>query len=302
MSEYLKANEILQKVKKTQHDFDFRSKLQVIDQITKRTQNGRPYLVITLRDISNEIPNVKKWTRNEEEYIQDLKTFEVGNILELNATYNRKYNSAEIAYARKLDSNEFNVEDFVKFPEINVKILIENLYNIISKIQNNKLKHLLEMIFADEEIKKKYIECPSSIIKHHAYKYGNLEHTVGMIKLFEQLVKYYNRNTNLDVDLIYAGIILHDIGKIYEIQLYNGLPKGNSKGILYGHLVCGDHLVSKFIKEIDGFPKDIENKLRHLILSHHGKKEWDSVVEPQFPEAEMLHYLDMIDSRFKLNY
>ena len=123
-----------------------------------------------------------------------------------------------------------------------------------------------------------------------------------MIKLFEQLVKYYNRNTNLDVDLIYAGIILHDIGKIYEIQLYNGLPKGNSKGILYGHLVCGDHLVSKFIKEIDGFPKDIENKLRHLILSHHGKKEWDSVVEPQFPEAEILHYLDMIDSRFKLNY
>jgi len=162
------------------------------------------------------------------------------------------------------------------------------------------LKKLLEEIFNNEDIKDKYFKCPSSIKKHHAYKYGNLEHVVCMIKLFKTLEKFYNRNTNLDVDLIYTGIILHDIGKLYEYTIYNGVPKLIPGSTLYGHLVLGIELVSKFMNAINGFPKDLKNKIRHLILSHHGPKEWGSLVEPQFPEAEFLHYLDMVDSRFKL--
>ena len=123
-----------------------------------------------------------------------------------------------------------------------------------------------------------------------------------MINIFDQMVSYYKRNTLLDVDLIYTGIILHDIGKIFEFDLNNDLPMKSIEGKLYGHLILGDQYVSKVLKGIGKVSKDLENKIRHLILSHHGKIEWNSVVEPQFPEAEILHLLDMIDSRFKLNY
>jgi 3'-5' exoribonuclease len=123
-----------------------------------------------------------------------------------------------------------------------------------------------------------------------------------MINIFDNLVNYYERNTLLDTDLIYTGIILHDIGKIFEFCLNNDLPMKTIEGKLHGHLILGDQFVSKVLKRIDNFPKDLENRIRHLILSHHGKIEWNSVVKPQIPEAEILHLLDMIDSRFKLNY
>ncbi|MFX1525691.1 MAG: HD domain-containing protein, partial [Promethearchaeota archaeon] len=102
--------------------------------------------------------------------------------------------------------------------------------------------------------------------------------------------------------LIYTGILLHDIGKIFEFSLNNDLPMKTADGRLYGHLVLGEKYISRVIEGIQDFPKDLKNKITHMILSHHGKIEWDSVVEPLFPEAELLHLLDMIDSRFKKNY
>ncbi len=302
MGEFLTANEIIIKAKESPSDFNFKTRLFIVKHVKKTTKQGKPYLNITLRDTTGEIPNFIKWTSGEKEFIKVLNEFEIGNILEFSAKFDKKYGSSAIINYRILNSTEYDIKDYVESPKIDGSALYDEITKTISKLHNKKLKELLERVFSDEGIKQKFIECPSSIINHHAYKYGNLEHTVGMIKIFEQLIDYYKRNTLLNVDLIYAGIILHDIGKIYEITLNNSLPKRKNDGINYGHIVLGDHLISNFINEIEDFPKDLENKIRHLILSHHGKKEWDSVVEPQIYEAEILHYLDMIDSRFKLNY
>ncbi len=302
MDEFLTTNEIIIKAKESSSDFKFKSRLQVIKHVKKTTNQGKPYLNITLRDTTGEIQNFIRWTSGEEEFIKVLNEFEIGNILEVSAKFDRKYGSSAITDYRILNSTEYDINDYIESPKIDGRELYDEITKTISKLLNKKLKELLERVFSDEGIKQKFIECPSSIVNHHAYKHGNLEHTVGMIKIFEQLIDYYKRNTLLNVDLIYAGIILHDIGKIYEITLNNGLPKRKEEGINYGHIVLGDRLISNLINEIDNFPKDLENKIRHLILRHHGKKEWDSVVEPQIGEAVILHYLDMIDSRFKLNY
>ncbi len=302
MGEFLTANEIIIKAKESPNDFNFKTRLFIVKHVKKTTKQGKPYLNITLRDTTGEIPNFIRWTSGEKEFIKVLNEFEIGNILEFSAKFDKKYGSSAITNYRILNSTEYDIKDYVESPKIDGSALYDEITKTISKLYNKKLKELLERVFSDEGIKQKFIECPSSIINHHAYKYGNLEHTVGMIKIFEQLIDYYKRNTLLNVDLIYAGIILHDIGKIYEITLNNSLPKRKNEGINYGHIVLGDNLISNFINEIEDFPKDLENKIRHLILSHHGKKEWDSVVEPQIYEAEILHYLDMIDSRFKLNY
>ena len=302
MKKYMTADELIKEAKTAQDDFNFIIRLQVFDQVEDKTRMGTPYLKLTLRDRTNVIRNVKKWINKDTK--DDLEAqrhkFGIGNILEIEGQYNLKYGPS-IKDSTLLTSEQYNLDEFVQTPEIDADSLFEYLSNTISNIQDNSLKKLLEKIFSDEDIKKKYIECPSSIIHHHSYKYGNLEHTIGMIKIFERLVEHYNRNTNLDVDLIYTGIILHDIGKSLEYSLNNGVPKKNAGADLHGHLVLGAQLVSKYMNQIDNFPNDKKNQIRHLILSHHGKKEWDSVIEPQFPEAEILHYIDMIDSRFKHN-
>ncbi len=301
MSEFLKANDIILKVKTSQSNFKFKTKLQVIERFQSTTKHGKPYIVVTLRDLTDEIRSVKKWIDNEEDLEAQSQKLAIGNILEIDGTYDINFGSS-INKSKVLKSDERKLDDFVKQPDLDKETLINVIFEVISNIKNEFLKKFLEDIFKDEPIKNKYIECPSSIKYHHPYKYGNLEHTVGMIKIFRQLVTHYNRNTNLNIDLIYTGIIIHDIGKLLEYELNNLTPRIIKGSDLYGHLVLGNQLVSRYMNKIDNFPKDLKNRIRHMVLSHHGKKEWDSIVEPQFPEAELLHYLDMIDSRFKLNY
>ncbi len=301
MDEFLKAADIILKATNSQSNFDFKTKLQVIEQTQKIAKNMKPYLIVTLRDSTNELRNVKKWIDNENDLEAQSQKLAVGNILEIDGTYERPY-GPNIKKSKVLKKDEINIHDFVKQPELDKEALIGVIFEVISNIKNELLKKFLEDIFKDENIKIKYIECPSSIKYHHSYKYGNLEHTVGMIKIFRQLVTHYIRNTNLDIDLIYTGIIVHDIGKLLEYELNNEIPRIIKGSDLHGHLILGTQLVSRYMNKIDNFPKDLKNRIRHMILSHHGKEEWDSIVKPQFPEAELLHYLDMIDSRFKLNY
>ncbi len=295
----LTAKEILAKAEESESDFTFKTKLQVIDLTESITRKGDPYLIITLGDITQKIYNVKQWIEDEAELTLQRLKLNIGNILEIEGKFDKQYGNATIVSSRLLTQKEINLENFLPPNPIDKEVLLGVLNETIKNIRNSHLKKLLEDIFADVDIKEKYVEVPSSIIHHHPYKYGNLEHTIGMIKIFQQLENYYNQDTNLDINLIYTGIIVHDIGKLLVYGLNNGIPKIIRGSDLLGHLVLGTQLVSRYMNRIKDFPKDLKNKIRHLILSHHGKKEWGSVVKPQFPEAEILHYLDMIDSRFK---
>lgn len=300
MDDYLTAKDVLLKAKKNSNDFNFKSKLQVINLIEKKTKDGNPFLVVGLRDITDEILNIKKWFSNKEEFEIHKKNLEVGNIIEITGKFDKNWGNVIIEDLKKIHAGEFNLKDFVNAPDLDKDALFDIISKTILKIKNEKLKNFLEVLFADENIKEKFINCPSSITKHHSYKHGNIEHTVGMIKVFDQLITQYGRSINLNVDLIYTGIIVHDIGKALEYIIYNGVPKINTGGVeLHGHLVLGAQLISRYMSKIDGFPADLKNQVRHMILSHHGKKEWNSIVKPQFPEAEFLHLLDMIDSRFR---
>ncbi|MHA1988186.1 MAG: HD domain-containing protein [Promethearchaeota archaeon] len=301
MNNFLTANEILEKAKESKGDFTFKAKLQVVEQIEALDRNGNPYLKIVLKDKTSELRNVKKWISSDKELKDQKIKLDIGNILEIHGEYDRRY-GPKITETRVLKPDEYNINNFIETPASNKDELVTFFFDTISAITDERLRSLLELLFSDVEIRKKFIECPSSVINHHAYKYGNLEHTVGMLKIFEKLESYYNRNTNLNVDLIYTGIILHDIGKIVEYKIYNNVPRYIEGSNFLGHMVLGVQLVSRYMKKIENFPKDLKNRIRHLILSHHGKKEWDSIVKPQFAEAEILHFLDMIDSRFKLNF
>ncbi|NVM54648.1 MAG: HD domain-containing protein [Candidatus Helarchaeota archaeon] len=299
----LKCEEFIKKAEEIQANFQFKSRLQVIESDVKySTKTGRPFLVFQLKDTTGQVTCKRFIDTYNNETLEGLqKLFDVGNIFEVIAQFDVKW-GYQIVDQRLLEEKEFDLNDFVPPSPLDVNALIELFNETINSINNQWLKKLLNAIFEDETLKVKYFECPSAVKYHHPYKFGNLEHTIGMIKIFNELKSFYNQDTMLDIDLILTCIILHDIGKIKEYFLNNRIPRKDQVYASIGHIILGDQLVVKCIEGIKAFPKDLENKIRHMILSHHGKKEWDSPVEPASSEAELLHHLDMIDSRFKAEF
>jgi 3'-5' exoribonuclease len=136
---------------------------------------------------------------------------------------------------------------------------------------------------------------------HHNYVGGNLEHTVGVIRLCKNICDMYS---GINLDLVIAGAILHDVGKIKEYVTTAAIDK-TAEGNFIGHIVMGDRWVREKIAELKNkgkdFDLDLENKLCHIILSHHGRYEYGSPRMPKTIEACVVHQADLMDSQVK-NY
>ncbi len=137
---------------------------------------------------------------------------------------------------------------------------------------------------------------PAAKAMHHAYLGGLLEHVVSMAELALKVCEHYR---TLDRDLLLAGVLFHDLGKLDEL---GAMPANEYTlpGRLVGHVVIGRDLLRDRCAAIPGFPDDLRLQLEHMVLAHQGKKEYASPVEPATPEALVLHYLDDLDS--KLNH
>lgn len=136
-------------------------------------------------------------------------------------------------------------------------------------------------------------EHPAAKSMHHAYRGGLLEHVVSMAELADRVCDHYR---DLDRDLILVGVLFHDIGKLVEL---GAMPANDYTlaGRLVGHVVIGRDLLRERTAAIPDFPPDLELLLEHMVLSHQGKKEYSSPVEPMTPEALALHFIDDLDSK-----
>ena len=134
---------------------------------------------------------------------------------------------------------------------------------------------------------------PAAKAIHHAFRGGLLEHVVSMMEL---AVKFADHYPELDRDLLVLGVLFHDLGKLQEL---GAMPDNEYTpvGRLVGHIVLGRDLVRERAAAIPGFPDDLRLQLEHLVLSHQGRKEFSSPVEPMTPEAFVLHAIDDIDSK-----
>ncbi|HEX6902785.1 MAG TPA: HD domain-containing protein [Thermoanaerobaculia bacterium] len=136
-------------------------------------------------------------------------------------------------------------------------------------------------------------EHPAAKAMHHAYRGGLLEHVVSMAELALLVCGHYRE---LDRDLMLLGVLFHDLGKLREL---GAMPANDYtlEGRLVGHVVIGRDLLIERCAAIEGFPDDLRLLLEHMILSHQGKKEFASPVEPMTPEALALHFVDDLDSK-----
>jgi 3'-5' exoribonuclease len=158
-------------------------------------------------------------------------------------------------------------------------------------VRDPHIRVLLNRIAADHE--RELREWPAAQAVHHAYRGGLLEHTLKMAEIGRSLARAYDANE----DLVLAGVLLHDIGKLQELSYEPGAISYTRDGNLVGHVALGAMLVRDTIRGISGFPDDLRAQIEHLVLSHHGSREHGAPVEPKTIEAFILAAVDELDSR-----
>jgi len=189
--------------------------------------------------------------------------------------------------------DNYALEELVPASPRDICVMQAELNKVIETINDENLKRLLHMITNDPVRYGQFSRAPAAQFHHQAYLGGLLEHTLGVARLCLHLAEIYQ---DIDRDLLVTGAILHDLGKTTELS-YDLLIGYTDSGRLLGHIVLGSQIVAELIKQIPDFPKDLELKIIHMIVSHHGEYEWQSPKRPKFLEAMLLHYADMIDAQ-----
>jgi 3'-5' exoribonuclease len=188
---------------------------------------------------------------------------------------------------------ECDLADFLPHTKHDIEKLFAQLNAAIDTMQNPWLQRLLKSVVEDPAIASKLKRAPAAMTMHHAFVGGLLEHVVSLIDLSRGIAAHY---PELNRDLLLAGVVLHDLGKIDELQYARGISY-STEGRLLGHITIGAGMVRDKIRAISGFPAPLATLVEHLILSHHGTLEFGSPALPQTREAVALHFMDDMDSK-----
>lgn len=251
---------------------------------------GSPYLNLKLKDKTGELDG-KVWD-NAIEFDQQFKK---GDIIAIDGRANTYKNSIQISVAGIQKCNWEDVEpaDYLPAAKGDIDAMYNKLLSHIETIQNKPLYDLLCSFFKDENTAQLFRRAPAAKGFHHIYLGGLLEHTLSVVQLLVKVAEHY---TYLDRDMLIAGGLLHDIGKIYEFS-YNQLIEYSDEGRLIGHIVMGVEMIDKKIAAVPDFPDRLALELRHIILSHHGEFEYGSPKRPKTMEALAVHYMDDLDAK-----
>ncbi len=262
--------------------------------LNKRTKkNGDSFLALELMDKTGNIQG-KIWEKVE----TYAPMIQAGEIYRINGSITEFMNKIEIKVESvepvSEDDREINRADFEETPPFDVeKTFQEMMETLNSSITNPFLVQLIHH-FSDrygDPFKGHY----GALKIHHAYAGGLLEHTLSVIKLAISVSDFYG----LDKEIMVIGALFHDMGKLLE---YTRTPtvEITGEGGLIGHIVLSNQIFLEIKKQIKDFPSDLSLKIQHLIVSHHGEREFGSPEVPKTPEAFALHIIDLLDSKLKI--
>jgi 3'-5' exoribonuclease len=257
---------------------------------TPLTKGGKPYLALMLGDKSGAI-EARMWDNVD----GIIDSFQIDDFVRVRGTVNlyQKRKQLIIGEISKISKKDINPTDFLPSSKYEVDVMFKNLLIIVNGMKNKYLRQLVLDTLEDPEIKPKYLKCPAARTIHHNWVGGLLEHTLSISKIMLFMASHYE---NLDLDLLIVGAIFHDIGKIWELS-YESNVSYTDVGRLVGHLVLGSELIEKKASLIKGFPDELKNICKHIVLSHHGKYEYGSPKRPKILEAFIVSYIDDLDSK-----
>lgn len=258
----------------------------------RQKKTGEPYLSLTLCDRTGEI-DAKMW----DNVADVMDTFDRDDFVKLRGVlqvYNNRLQLTIHRLARQPDE-AVDFTDFFPAAQRPFDEMYEELRGVVAEMKNDHLRELVSGIIEDPAIRPKFRIAPAAKSVHHAYLGGLLEHVLSMCALARVTAAHYK---TIDLDLLMAGVVLHDIGKIEELTYERSFNYSND-GQLLGHIQIGMRIVGDRIAHMPGFPPKLRTLLEHLILSHHGHLEFGSPRVPLFPEALLLHHLDNLDSKME---
>jgi len=200
----------------------------------------------------------------------------------------------KIERLRKAKPDEISYEKLLPRGRYTPKVLWRRLEKMIESVTHPHLAKLLNGIFhEDKELARKFATYPAAKLWHGAYTSGLIEHTLRVAKICETASSFY---PDCRKELLRTGALLHDIGKVEEISTA-GFFEYTERGRLIGHISLATVRIQQEIIRNPKFPPKLADELLHLIISHHGKTEWGSPVEPKTLEAMLLHHADMLDAQ-----
>lgn len=258
----------------------------------KTTTTNNKYMNFTFADKSGEV-NAKLWDWDED----NVSRFKAGTLVKArgNVIDWQGQMQFKIDFMGKvLESDNIKVEDYIPSAPYSGDAMYKFLFTVINeKMTDDEFKTLCAYVL--EKNKDALLIAPAAKKNHHAVRSGLLYHTTTMLRSAMTLSSIYSF---LNKDLLYTGVILHDMGKLYEMkQNETGLVSEYTvEGTLLGHIIQGINYIGEVGKILNISPEKIL-LIKHMILSHHYIPEHGSPKAPAFPEAELLHYLDILDAR-----
>lgn len=258
-------------------------------------RQGNLYLQLTLSDKSGSV-NAMQWNANQSVY----DSFENGDYVIIKGTTQLFNGNLQIIVQqlKKADESRVDEADFVTLTNENIGQLIVQLRQFVDSISHPQLQSLCQQYLDSKDIMEKFSQAPAGVKNHHAYQGGLIHHVVSLMELAESVVQHYSE---VDRDLVLAGVLLHDLSKTDELAYERSLEY-TDEGQLVGHLVMGVELLGKQIDQWEAnqgttFPNDIAIQLKHMIVSHHGQYDFGSPKLPMTLEALVLHMIDNLDAK-----
>ncbi len=254
------------------------------------SKNNTRYMSITLRDKTGSIEG-KVW----DEVDRLAQGFERNDVVLVRARtrFFQDRPQLTVTSIEKVENVPLaGMADFFQGPDKDLSALREQYFSMVKELTGPPLRRLFESFHRREDRLERFLSYPASIGVHHVYVGGLIDHSLSVAAMGRETWPLIGG----DRDLIIAGSLLHDIGKIEEIEFKGGF-RYTDQGRLLGHITLGIRILDSLVAETEGFPKEAGDVLRHIIVSHHGMEEWGSPRKPMCVEALAVHYLDNLDAK-----
>ncbi|MFM8735217.1 MAG: 3'-5' exoribonuclease YhaM family protein [Pirellulales bacterium] len=258
-------------------------------------RNGQLYLQVELADKSGTITG-RLWNASDDDY----GAFDDGDYVRVEG-HTQLYSGALqviISAIERADPRTIDESEFLVLSKNDLVRLEAELATILGTIRSTPLKSLADEILADQALMVAFKRTPAGVKHHHAYAGGLLDHVVNLMRLADRVAPLYPA---LDRDLLLVGVLVHDIGKIRELESLQGFSY-TDEGQLLGHVLLGLEIVDAKIRAIEArtgqrFAAEAAIRVKHMIASHHGQYEFGSPKLPMTLEAVALHHLDHLDAK-----
>lgn len=283
-------------------DLKAQDRVHTVFRVARKEKNqsraGKAYLVVSLADKSGELD-----ARVFDKVDALDAAFAAGDYVLVQGAVGTFHGHLQllVEQAERLDPGPIDPREFTPPPSKERGTpsgeglrAVEQIREMVTRVSDEHVRALLEAFLDDPHVVAGLPRAPAAKGVHHAYPGGLADHLLSVMRLAVRIADHYPM---ADRDLLLAGALLHDIGKVTELHYEQGRGDYTDEGRLVGHLVMTAQQIHAKAARIDGFPAPLEHHLTHLVLAHHGQLEFGSPKPPMTLEALLLHFIDYMDSR-----